>query len=58
MPKASKAKRQKPADHVPEYMVKDAADPQDSSDVLCQGDQLNEYLDELQNDKELDFDLQ
>lgn len=57
MPANSKTKRQRPADHVPGYILKDANQPRDNSDVVCEGAELNVYMDTLEQDERLNFDL-
>ena len=57
VPKNSKTKRDRPADNVPASLIKDAARPNDVTEVVCEGDELKGYLTELENDKSLDFDL-
>lgn len=57
MPANSKARRDKPANNVPEYIIKDANAPQDNSDVVCEGTELDDYLQQLEQDERLNFDL-
>mgnify|MGYP003623340155 CR=1 FL=1 len=57
MPSNSKARRDKPANNVPQYIIKDAAAPQNNADVVREGAELDTYLQELQQDERLNYDI-